>query len=46
MSNNYDIRERLGMTPVEDKLVQHCLRRFGHIQQKPPDYQRHWFVAG
>jgi hypothetical protein len=29
---NDDIRERLGVTPVEEKLVQHHLRWFGHIQ--------------
>jgi hypothetical protein len=27
---NDDIRERLGMTPVK-KLMQHCLKWFGHI---------------
>jgi hypothetical protein len=31
---NDDIRERLGMTPVEEKLVQHRLRWFGHIQRR------------
>jgi hypothetical protein len=29
-----DIRERLGVTPVE-KLVQHRLKWFGHIQWRP-----------
>jgi hypothetical protein len=29
---NDDIRERLGVTLVEEKLVQHHLRWFGHIQ--------------
>jgi hypothetical protein len=28
---NDDIRERLGVAPVEEKLVQHRLRWFGHI---------------
>jgi predicted ArsR family transcriptional regulator len=32
---NDDIRERLGVTPVEKKLVQHRLRWFGHIQRRP-----------
>jgi hypothetical protein len=31
---NDDIRERLGVAPVEEKLVQHRLRWFGHIQQR------------
>jgi hypothetical protein len=32
---NDDIRETLGVAPVEEKLVQHCLRWFGHIQRRP-----------
>jgi hypothetical protein len=31
---NDDIRERLGMSPVEEKLVQLHLRWFGHIQRR------------
>jgi hypothetical protein len=31
---NDDICERLEVTPVEEKLVQHRLRCFGHIQQR------------
>jgi hypothetical protein len=31
---NDDIRERLGVAPVEEKLVQHRLRWFGHIQRR------------
>jgi hypothetical protein len=31
---NNDIRERLGVAPVEEKLVQHRLRWFGHIQRR------------
>jgi hypothetical protein len=31
---NDDIHERLGVTPVEEKLVQYCLRWFGHIQRR------------
>jgi hypothetical protein len=37
---NDDIRERLRVAPVEEKLVQHRLRWFGHIQW------RHQFVVG
>jgi hypothetical protein len=29
---NNDIRERLGVTPVEEKLMQHRLRWFEHMQ--------------
>jgi hypothetical protein len=32
---NDDIRERLEVTPVEEKLVQHRLRWFEQIQWKP-----------
>jgi hypothetical protein len=34
---NDDIRERLRVTLVEKKLVQHRLRWFGHIQRKPAE---------
>jgi hypothetical protein len=34
---NDDICERLGVTPVEEKLVQHHLRWFGHMQRRPAD---------
>jgi hypothetical protein len=34
---NDDIRERLGVAPVEEKLVQHHLRWFGHIQRRPTE---------
>jgi hypothetical protein len=32
---NDDIRERLRVAPVEEKLEQHRLRWFGHIQRRP-----------
>jgi hypothetical protein len=32
---NDDIRERLGVTPVEEKLMQYRLRWFKHIQRRP-----------
>jgi hypothetical protein len=32
---NDDIHERLGVAPVEQKLMQHRLRWFGHMQQRP-----------
>ena len=34
---NDDIRERLGVAPIEEKLVQHRLRWFGHVQRRPSD---------
>jgi hypothetical protein len=34
---NDDIREKLRVAPVEEKLVQHRLRWFGHIQRRPAD---------
>jgi hypothetical protein len=39
MSNirNDDIRDKLGVAPIQEKLVQHHLRWFGHIQRRPPE---------
>jgi hypothetical protein len=34
---NDDIRDKFGVTPIQEKLVQHHLRWFGHIQRKPPE---------
>jgi hypothetical protein len=33
---NDDIRDKLGVAPIQEKLVQHRLQWFGHIQRKPP----------
>jgi hypothetical protein len=38
---NDDIRERLGVTPVEEKLMQHCLRWFEYIQRRPAEAPIH-----
>ena len=38
--NDY-IRDRLGIAPIEEKLVQHLLRWFGHIQRRPPEAPVH-----
>jgi hypothetical protein len=34
---NHDIQDKLGIAPIQEKLVQHRLRRFGHIQRRPPE---------
>ena len=31
------IREKVGVAPIEEKLVQHRLRWFGHVQRRPPE---------
>jgi hypothetical protein len=36
---NDDMRERLGVAPVEEKLMQHRLRWFEYIQRRPVDAQ-------
>jgi hypothetical protein len=42
---NDDIRERLEVTPIEEKLVQHYLRWFGHIQRRPVEAPiRNWVI--
>ena len=32
---NDDLRDRLGVAPIEEKLVQHRLTWFGHVQWRP-----------
>ena len=34
---NEVIRDRIGVAPIEEKLTQHRLRWFGHVQRRPPD---------
>ncbi|KAJ3706103.1 hypothetical protein LUZ61_009808 [Rhynchospora tenuis] len=34
---NNDIRDMVGVAPIEEKLVQHRLRWFGHVQRRPPE---------
>jgi hypothetical protein len=34
---NEDIRDRVGVAPMEEKLVQHRLRWFGHVQRRSPE---------
>ena len=38
---NDDIQDRDGVAPIEEKLVQHRLRWFGHIQRMPPEASMH-----
>jgi hypothetical protein len=34
---NDDIKDKLGVALIQENLVQHHLRWFGHIQRKPPE---------
>ena len=34
---NKAIRERVGVAPIEEKLIQHRLRWFEHVQRRPPE---------
>ena len=34
---NDDIRDRLGVAPIEEKIIQNRLRWFGHLQRRPPE---------
>jgi hypothetical protein len=34
---NDDIRDRLGVTSIEEKLIQHWLRWFEHVHRRPPE---------
>jgi hypothetical protein len=38
---NDDIHDRLGVAPIEEKLIQHRLRWFGHIHQRPLEASVH-----
>jgi hypothetical protein len=38
---NNDIRDKLGVAPIQKKLVQHRLRWSGHIQRRPPEVLVH-----
>ncbi|PVH32444.1 hypothetical protein PAHAL_9G397800 [Panicum hallii] len=34
---NEEIPDRVGVAPIEKKLIQHRLRWFGHVQRRPPE---------
>ena len=38
---NDDIRNRLEVALIEEKLIQHRLRWFSHIQRRPPEAPVH-----
>ena len=38
---NEDIRDRVGVAPIEEKLIQHRLRWFGHVQRRPREAPVH-----
>jgi hypothetical protein len=38
---NDDFRDRVRVAPIAEKLVQHRLRWFGHIQRRPPNAPIH-----
>jgi hypothetical protein len=38
---NNDRRDHLGVAPIEEKLVQHQLRRFGYVQRRPSEAPVH-----
>ena len=38
---NDNIRDRLGVAPIEEMFIQHRLRLFGHVQRRTPEAPVH-----
>jgi hypothetical protein len=38
---NDDIRDRLGVVPIEERLIQHQFNWFGHVHLRPPEAPVH-----
>jgi hypothetical protein len=38
---NDDIHDRVGVTLIEEKLVEHCPKWFGRIKGRPPEVPVH-----
>jgi hypothetical protein len=38
---NDDIRDQLGVAPIEEKIIQHRLRWFVHVHRRPPEAPVH-----
>jgi hypothetical protein len=38
---NDDTHDQLGVAPIEEQLIQHRLRCFGHVHQRPPEAPVH-----
>jgi hypothetical protein len=36
-ARNNDIRDKVGVAPIKEKLIQYRLRWFGHVQRRPPE---------
>jgi hypothetical protein len=36
-NKNDDIHDKLGVASIQEKLIQHCLRWFDHIQRRSPE---------
>jgi hypothetical protein len=40
-ARNDDIRDRLGVAPIKEKLIQHLLRWFEHVHRRPLEAPMH-----